>query len=225
MNSKIESLHSALPENIEAVRYDLEQADNIFSARLVDAAAHDRWKEEMLLLLNGTDPRVCRYTGDGHCKSALYFALKAENFDAADALLKAGDRLDDLRVSGNDALPGKAVNFLVRAEANGNHVFAEKDKPLSECIRCGLWEQSHAAIKNASRKELNLSVEMIALYLQPWNAPEYLQLLDELQTRGANLELLALFREEIQQALSSLPQGIQAEFIKKFGKFITEDNL
>ena len=225
MNSKIESLHSAFPENIEAVRYDLEQEDVMLSARLVDAAAHGRWPEVMLLLQNGADPRICRHTGEGRCESALYFALKAEKFDVADALLKAGDRLDDLRVSGNDALPGKAVNFLVHAEANGNHVFAEKDKPLSECIRCGLWAQSHAAIKNASRKELNLSVEMIALYLQPWNAPEYLQLLGELQARGANLELLALLREEIQQALSNLPQVIQEEFMEKFGKFITEDDL
>ena len=222
-NSKNESFPSAFPENIQAVRYDLEHEDLMLSARLVDAAAHGCWPQVKQLLADGADPRICRYSDGGSCESALYFALKAEKFDGADALLEAGDRLDDLQAGESDSLPGEAVNFLVRAAAHGNNVFTEKNKPLSECIRCGLWAQAREAMKSASRKELNLSVEMIVLYLRPWNAGEYLHLLDELKACGANLELLAPLGQEMQPAISSLPSAIQAEFMERFGEFIMED--
>lgn len=222
-NSKNESFPAPLPDNIEAVRYDLEQENVVLSARLVDAAAHGCWPEVRRLLMNGADPRICRYTGGGRCESALYFALKAEKFDAAYELLKAGDRLDDLRAGEHDALSGASVNFLVRALSNGVNPFAEKEKPLSECIRCGLWAQAREAMKTASRKELNLSVEMIFLYLQPWNAARYLQFLDELKARGANLELIAPLHDEIEPVLLSLPPVVRAGFMERIGEYITED--
>ena len=221
-DSKNELYRSAFPDHIEAVRYDLEHEDIGLSARLVDAAAHGRWPEVKHLLADGADPRICRYIDGNCCKSALFFALTAQEFDTAETLLEAGDRLDDLRAGEADVLPADAVNFLVRSMAHGDQVFMEKDKPLSECIRCGLWAQAREAMKTASRKELNLSVEMIALYLQPWNAAEYLQILGELEARNANLELLGPLREEMEQAISSLPAAIQAEFMDKIGVFITE---
>ena len=221
--SQNESFPSAFPENIEAVRYDLEHEDIMLSARLVDAAVHGCWPEVKRLLAAGADPRICRRSKGGRCESALYLALKAKEFEIADVLLKAGDRLDDLRAEESDALSGAAVNFLVWTAAHGNNVFTEKNKPLSECIRCGLWAQAREAMKSASRKELNLSVEMIVLYLRPWNAGEYLHLLDELKACGANLELLAPLGQELQPAISMLPSAIQAEFMERFGEFIMED--
>ena len=221
--SQNEAFHSAFPDNIEAVRYDLEHEDVMLSARLVDAAAHGCWPQVKQLLADGADPRICRYTGGGRCKSALYFALKAEEFDIAEALLKAGDRLDDLRTEESDGLPGAAVNFLVRAAAHGKNALEEKAKPLSECIRCGLWAQTHEAMKSASRKELNLSVEMIGLHLKPWNAMEYLQILDELEAHGANLELLGTLRDELLPAILSLPPVIRAKFLDRTGVFITDE--
>ena len=79
-------------------------------------------------------------------------------------------------------------------------------------------------MKYASRKELNLSVEMICLYLQPWNAAEYLQLLGELEARGANLELIGPLREEFLPAILSLPPAIRAQFMERFGEYIKEDS-
>ena len=221
--SQNESFPSAFPENIEAVRYDLEHEDIMLSARLVDAAAHGCWPEVKRLLAVGADPRICRRSNGGRCESALYLALKAKEFEIADVLLKAGDRLDDLRAEESDALSGAAVNFLVWTAAHGQNAFEEKDKPLSECIRCGLWAQTREAMKHASRKELNLSVEMIALYLRPWNAMEYLQILDELKAQGANLELLAPLGRDMEPAISSLPPAIRTEFMERFGEYITED--
>ena len=221
--SQNESFPSAFPENIEAVRYDLEHEDIMLSARLVDAAAHGCWPEVKRLLAAGADPRICRRSNGGRCESALYLALKAKEFEIADVLLKAGDRLDDLRAEESDALSGAAVNFLVWTAAHGQNAFEEKDKPLSECIRCGLWAQTREAMKHASRKELNLSVEMIALYLRPWNAMEYLQILDELKAQGANLELLAPLGRDMEPAISSLPPAIRTEFMERFGEYITED--
>ena len=222
-NSKNESFPSAFPENIQAVRYDLEHEDIMLSARLVDAAAHGCWPQVKQLLADGADPRICRYSDGCCCESALYFALKSRAFDIADALLKAGDRLDDLQAGESDSLPGEAVNFLVRAAAHGKNAFEDKGKPLSECIRCGLWTQTHEALKYASRKELNLSVEMIVLYLDSWNAAEYLQLLGELEARGANLELIGPLQEEFLPAILSLPPAIRAQFMERFGEYIEED--
>lgn len=215
---------SAFPENIEAVRYDLEHKDIMLSARLVDAAVSGSWSLVSHLLADGADPRICRYNDGGRCGSALFFALKAKEFGIARALLEAGDRLDDLRAGDSDALPGDALNFLVRAEACGTHVFSEKDKPLSECIRCGLWAQAREAMKRASRKELNLSIEMICLYLQPWNAEEYLRILDELEAHGAIIELIASNRDDIKPAVSKLLAAIQAKFMERIGKFIAEED-
>ena len=223
--SKKESFLSAFPDNIEAVRYDLEHEDVMLSARLVDAAARGRWTQVRRLQADGADPRICRYIANGRCVSALYFALKAEKYDIAYELLQAGDRLDDLRVGEYDALSGAAVNFLVRAQANGINPFAEKEKPLSECIRCGLWAQAREAMKSATRKELNLSVEMIFLYLQPENAVRYLQFLDELKARGANLELIVPFREEIEPVLLRFSPMVRAEFMERIGEYITEDSI
>ena len=222
-NCQNEEFHSVFPENIEAVRYDLEHEDIMLSARMVDAAAHGCWRQVKQLLADGADPRICRRSAGGRCESALYLALKAKEFDVADVLLMAGDCLDDLRTEESDALSGAAVNFLVWAAAHGRNAFEEKDKPLSECIRCGLWAQAREAMEYAPRKELNLSVEMIALYLRPWNAMWYLQILDELKAHGANLELLAPLAMDMQPALLSLPPAVRAEFMERFGEYITED--
>ena len=221
-NSENQSFSSAFPEKIKPVRYDLAHEDVRLSARLVDAAANGNWTQVQHLLADGADPRICRYIDGVRCESALYFALKAKEFNIADALYRAGDRLDDLCAGDTDTLSGDAVNFLVRAEARGDHVFLDKDKPLSECIRCGLWAQTHEAVKSAPRIELNLSVEMICLYLEPWNAVEYLRILDELKARGANFELIGTIQEEIIPAISSLTPALQAEFMKRIGDYIAE---
>ena len=104
INSKNESYTSAFPENIQAVRYDLEHKDIELSAKLVDAAAKGNWTQVKDLLASGADPRICRYDDGKCCESALYFALKANKFDIAEKLFQAGDRLDDLHARDSDVL-------------------------------------------------------------------------------------------------------------------------
>ncbi|MBQ9337251.1 MAG: hypothetical protein IJS14_08155 [Lentisphaeria bacterium] len=223
-NTKIETISNALPEDIFPVRYDLEKGDVMLSARLVDAAAHGRWPEVTRLLSDGADPRICRHSDGVTCESALYFAIKAKEFDIAHALFEAGDRLDDLRASEFDTLPAESVNFLARASAYGDNFFVEDGKPISECIRCGLWAQTREALDHASRKELNLSVEMIGLHFRAWNAPEYLALLDELRAHGANTELIARTRQEMRQWVLSLPSPLRAQITDRVPEFLSGED-
>ena len=63
-NKNLEQFGSPrLPEDIVAVRYDLEQhGDTMLSAQLVKAASEGDWPEVTRLLAAGADPRICRYS-------------------------------------------------------------------------------------------------------------------------------------------------------------------
>ena len=87
----------------------------------------------------------------------------------------------------NCEIPAAAFQFLVRQSAIGRNYFKEEEKPLSECIRCGLWRQVEAKIENASKEELDLSAAIIVYHLQPWNVEPYLDILRALKKLGADL--------------------------------------
>ena len=189
-----------LPAGIEAVRFDLRRKDVALSAKLVAAAVQGDWPLAASLLEQKADPRICRHTDGMSCESALYLALKAEQFSLAAALYDAGDRLDDLRVEENAMFPAEALDFLSRAAAHGEDYFCEDGKPLSECVRCGLWAQTQVELETAPQAELDLAVEMIAIHLRKWNADVYLEILTDLKARGANI---ARVRDEFQVHLAA----------------------
>lgn len=178
-----------LPEYVCAVRFDLRDGNVPLSAKLLESADKHDWDAVSAFLKQGADPRICRISDGTTCISALYLALTDEKFEIAQALYEAGDRLDDLKTD-NSTIP---VQFLVWAAANGYNYFKEEEKPLSECIRCGLWEQVSEKMENASKEELDLSAAMIGLHLRQWNAKPYLQILQDLKEQGADI---AQIREE-----------------------------
>ena len=182
-----------LPKFVFAVRFDLRDGDVSLSAKLLAAADKQDWNSVTALLEQGADPRICRISDGNTRESALFIALKAKQFKIAKALYNAGDRLDDL-LTGENTIPADTLQFLVWQSAIGRNYFIEEEKPLSECVRCGLWNQVSEKIGNASKEELDLSAMMIGYHLRQWNAESYLQILRDLKKLGADL---AKIREQL----------------------------
>ena len=182
-----------LPEYVFAVRFDLRDKNVSLSAKLLEAADKEDWNSVTALLEQGADPRICRISDGITRESALFLALKAKNFKVAEALYNAGDRLDDLLI-GENTIPADTLQFLVWQSAIGCNYFIEEEKPLSECVRCGLWTQVEEKIGNASKEELDLSAAMIGYHLREWNAKPYLLILQDLKELGADL---AQLREQL----------------------------
>lgn len=182
-----------LPEYVCAVRFDLRDKDVSLSAKLLEAANKEDWNTVTALLEQGADPRICRISDGNTRESALFLALKEKNFKVAEALYNAGDRLDDLLI-GDWTIPADTLQFLVWQSAIGCNYFIEEEKPLSECVRCGLWTQVEEKIEKASKEELDLSAAMIGYHLREWNAKPYLLILQDLKKLGADL---AQIREQL----------------------------
>ena len=114
------------------VRKDLK-GDESLSSMLVTEAYYERWPVVEELLEQGADPRICRRCEGAGCESALYYALRAERFDIAEKLYKAGDRLDDLVVfeitkNHQEPISAYTLMFLADCMKHGFNYFYDESK-------------------------------------------------------------------------------------------------
>ena len=144
----------SLEERIHVVREDLP-GDALLSARLVKAAFENHWAEAEELLAAGAVPGICRRGDAFGVESALYFALKAQNFVLARKLFEAGDRLDDLVTESEEPLPAAVLDFLASEMRRGSNYFYGGSKTFSECCRSSCFEQIKALLPEAGQEELN----------------------------------------------------------------------
>ena len=151
INNEIEVME--MEERIRTIREDLT-GDALASAKLVKAARENNWAELETLLESGADPRICRFGDAFGVESALYYALKAKRFDAAEKLYEAGDRLDDLIVENEENIPSAALEFLNFAMRHGDNYFYDENKMLSECCRCSNFDRIEKLMPTADKKEL-----------------------------------------------------------------------
>ena len=200
-----------LPEFVRAVRFDLRHKDVLLSAKLLKAADEEDWNRVAALLEQGADPRICRISDGTTRVSALYLAMTAKKFKVAKALYDAGDRLDDL-LTAEEPIPADALQFLVFwAAAEGYNYFKEEEKPLSECVRCGLWAQIEEKIEHAAQEELDLSAAMIGYHLMQWNARPYLLILRDLKELGADIAQIREMLPELQQRFRKMPKVMRPD--------------
>lgn len=174
--------------HIHVIREDLK-GDRLQSAKLVKAAYESNWKEVETLLEQGADPKICRYGDAIDKKSALYFAMVAEQFDLAEKLYDAGDRLDDVIPDEDEKIPARALHFLSHEMRWGKNYFYDPGKPLSECCRCSAFEQIADLMETASQEELNKS---IGITVSSWchyfhNSVTYADIIEGLLAHGATL--------------------------------------
>ena len=191
MNEQIrkELEHMEEEYEIRVNRQDLK-GDALKSARLVQAALDKNWQEAEKLLEEGADPRICRYmNAAGEKVSALYCALESNQHELARKLFKAGDRLDDLRLSNSPFYRGRGdvLNFLAFEMRKGNNYFFDGSKSFSECCRCAAFVQIGEMIETASQDELSKSIEFAVDHYCRSKEPFFLNLLNELVARGGKL--------------------------------------
>lgn len=199
-----------LPMYVCAVRFDLRDGDVQLSAKLLKAADEEDWNSVTALLKQGADPRICRVSDGNTCESALYLALTAKKFEVAKALYDAGDRLDDL-LTADSTIPAEALQFLVWAAADGYNYFVDAEKPLSECVRRGLWGQISEKMENASKEELDLTAAMIGFHLMGWNAKLYLLILRDLKELGADIAQVREALPNLEKRFRKMPDPIRPD--------------
>ena len=175
-------------DRIHVMRQDLT-GDALLSAKLVKAAFEKHWKKVDNLLSQGADPRICRRGDVYGVESALYYALIEKNFDMAEKLYAAGDRLDDLIVEDDNRLSGETLDFLACNMRIGCNYFFDESKNLPECCRCGAFVQIEELMQKASQEELNLSIApTVHSWIRHFKNPEvFNDILEDLLAQGAKL--------------------------------------
>ena len=175
-------------ERIHVVREDLK-GDALLSAELVKAAFENRWQEVERLLNLGADPRISRRGDAFGMESALFYALREQQFDIARKLYDAGDRLEDLIVEDKVNFPVEALNFLAGEMRNGRNWFYDESMSLSECCRCSSFARINDMIESASSDELNKSIApVIHSWCRNFRATDlYAAILEKLIRRGARI--------------------------------------
>lgn len=180
----------AMEERIHVIREDLD-GDPLLSAKLVKAALNENWEEAERLLDAGADPRICRFGDAFGVESALFRAIRKEQFGLAEKLYDAGDRLDDLVIeeSGYGTIPESALRFIVTEMRLGKNLFLDASKPLSECCRCADFSRIPQLIGSATPEELNKSVvPTVYAWIRYYQRTDlFAELLEDLRRRGAKI--------------------------------------
>ena len=190
MNKQIrkELEHMEEEYEIRVIRQDLK-GDALKSARLVQAALDKKWQEAEKLLEEGADPRICRWANaTGEIASALFFALESEQYELADKLFTAGDRLDDLRLdSHSGSVPAAVLDFLAFQMHKGNNYFYDGTRTFSECCRCAAFVQIDEMMETASQDELSKSIKFVVDHYCRSKASYFIELMKKLIAKGAKL--------------------------------------
>ena len=206
-----------MEERIWQIREDLP-GDALQSAKLVKAAFENNWQEVQTLLEAGADPRICRRGDAFGVESALYFSLRAEQFDIAEKLYNAGDRLDDLVTEDQAPLPPAVLDFLAFSMRSGRNYFYDESKTLSECCRCSAFEQIEKLIPSADQKELSKAFfNTVCAWVTNFKKTNvYTPILEKLLDRGALLsqknkaEIFEIFRRRFSHCPKPLHPGQEA---------------
>ena len=188
MDKQIRKEQEHMEYEIRVLRQDLK-GDALKSARLVEAAMDKNWQKVEKLLEEGADPRICRWaTAAGEIASALFFALESGQYELADKLFKAGDRLDDLRLdSHSGSVPAEVLDFLAFEMRRGNNYFYDGSRTFSECCRCAAFVQIDELIETASQDELSKSIELVVDHYCRSKASYFIELMKKLVAKGAKL--------------------------------------
>ena len=176
---------------IRQIREDLP-GDVLAGAKLVQAACDKNWDEVAKMLEAGADPRICRQAcASGEIIPALYMALKDKQFELADKLYDAGDRLDDFVefIDSCGTCPDVVFAFLARSMHCGRNFFYDESKTLSEYCRCSAFKQIEKLLPTADKAELAKSVEpTVSSWIRYFhNTDTYAEILKALAHYGAKL--------------------------------------
>ena len=157
----------------------------------IDAMLAGRWDVVLKLVESGVEPGKIRHTDVSDCLSALGLALEAGEYEVAEKLYEAGDRLDDYSHHvGNDLKPS-LLTALSLFRRSGCDLFCDDHATLSECCAKGLLLQAEPLLDSATRKELDRALpELLNGFLRAAQAFGYARVADFMRKiidRGAEL--------------------------------------
>lgn len=175
----------------------------------VEAMLADRWDVVLKLVEFGFKPGGIRHTDVADCLSALGLALEAGEYEVAEKLYEAGDRLDDYcHHVGKDMKPS-LLTALSLFRRSGCDLFRDDHATLADCCAKGLLLQAEPLVGPATRKELDEALHsLLDGFLSAAQAFGYAGLADFMQKlidRGG--ELCAEDRKELLGMVGRLEQA------------------
>lgn len=123
----------------------------------VDAMLENRWRVALKLVGFGVRPGEVRHADGADRLSALGLALEAGEYEVAEKLYEAGDRLDDYCHHVGADMRLSLLSMLSAWNRAGRDFFLDEHASLSECCRKGLLLQALPLLDAGvvSRKELD----------------------------------------------------------------------
>ena len=121
----------------------------------VEAMLDDRWDVVLKLVEFGVEPGKIRHTDGADCLSALGLALEAGEYEVAENLYEAGDRLDDYSHHVGKDMKPSLLTALSLFRRSGCDLFCDDRATLADCCSKGLLLQAEPLLESATRKELD----------------------------------------------------------------------
>lgn len=175
----------------------------------IDAMLENRWDEVLKLVESGLKPRDIRHCDGANRLSALGLALEAGEYEVAEKLYQAGDRLDDYcHLAGDDMKP-TILSVLTIFRRGGDDLFRDEHATLADCCSRGLLVQAEPLLESASRAELDRAADVLMDGLikavQSFGYPHTLDFMRRVFERGGRLSAGA--RDEMLASVASLERS------------------
>ena len=127
----------------------------------VEAMLADRWDVVLKLVEFGYKPGGIRHTDVADNLSALGLALETGEYEVAEKLYEAGDRLDDYNhLVGKDMKPS-LLTALSLFRRSGCDLFCDDRATLADCCAKGLLLQAEPLLDSATRRELDQALSAL----------------------------------------------------------------
>ena len=127
----------------------------------VEAMLENRWDVVLKLVEFGVEPGKIRHTDVSNCLSALGLALEAGEYEVAEKLYEAGDRLDDYSNHVGKDLKPSLLTALSLFRRSGCDLFRDDHATLADCCAKGLLLQADPLLDRATRKELDRALSAL----------------------------------------------------------------
>ena len=176
----------------------------------IEAMLAKRWDVVLKLVEFGVKPGKVRHTDVADNLSALGLALEAGEYEVAEKLYEAGDRLDDYcRHEGPD-VKFSPLALIAVWRRSGRDLFYNERASLSECCRKGLLLQAKSLLANSSLKELDRAAaallnDGLLASVFSFGYAETIKFLPRIFRRGGRLSVRA--RDEFLEGLEQLEKA------------------
>jgi hypothetical protein len=211
-------------DEIAIVRYEhvpKTTAEELF----IEAMLEKRWDVVLKLVEFGLKPGKVRHSDVADNLSALGLALEAGEYEVAEKLYEAGDRLDDYCRHRGPEMKFTPLALLAVWRRSGRDLFCDGRASLPECCRKGLLLQAEPLLAAASDKELDRAAaalldEGLLTTVFSFGYAGFTKFLRRIFRRGGRLSVRA--RDEFLGALEQLGKAPRSVWWRVDGESAAE---